>query len=254
MPCVQVKTVAALLMLLSLIDNKDQLATSAEAGVGTVVLEQMLQTISSWSVLKDDASSERQRRQSSQFSGEAPAVQPRADSHEVATTLPFVAAARVLETMLYWYQLSAQKDYVYTWRVQSIRRMLIAGFALSLCSQQRLPKIAQLCEEDPHKTDYESCLSLLSSEQNSVLSWVEQCRTEFDVDTSKRAEISHMVDTTQLLQLSSKLQKCQILSEEWFANTQGNACKLFVELLRECITMQPSSVQCSQAERNASVR
>ena len=259
---VQVKTGAALMMLLSLIDPTDlslqrfKLTRAAEAGLDTVALEQMLQTINSWSAPKADASLERDMSQSSQTSGESPAVQPQADSPEIATTLPFVAAARVLETLVYWHRRSAQEDEYARSRVRFNRELLIAGFALSSCRRKTMQKVAQPHEEDPYKTSYDGRLSPVSSEEERLLSWLEQFRTEFDIDISKRAEVISMVDITpgQLLQLSSKLQKCQMLAEGWFTSTQGNAFKLFVEMLRDCITLQPSPVQHSYAERNALIR
>ena len=249
---VQVKTSAAVMMLLSIIGCKEQLAEAAESGVDTVVLEQMLQTINSWSVLKRDASPE--RSQPSQTSDKAPAAQPQANSCEVATTLPFVAAARVLETLVFWHRRSTQPDEPTRWRVQFNRGMLIACFALSTCSRQTLQKVAQPDEEASHKADYSSCLPQTPSEEGRAFPWVEQCRVHIGVDYTKRAEVIGMVATTQLLQLSIKLQNCQVLAEEWFASTQGNAFKLFVEMFHNSITMQPSSVQHSQAERDAFVR
>lgn len=253
---VQVKTVAALMMLLSLVGRKEQLTEAAEAGVDTVVLEQMLQTINSWSALKDDASLVGDRSQSSQTSGESPAVQLQADSPEIATTLPFVAAARVLETLVYWHSWSLQQDKFAKFCVQFKRDMLIACFALSSCSRKTMQKVAQPHEEDIYKKDYVYRSSPLSSEEGKLFDWLEQCRTEFEIDTSKWAEAISMVDITpgQLLQLSSKLQKCQILSEGWFTSTQGNAFKLLAELFSYIITIQPSPVQLSQAERNALTR
>ena len=252
----QVKTGAALMLLLSLIDNKDHLTRAAEAGVDTVALEQMLQTITSWSAPKDDASLERDMSQSSQTSGESPAVQPQADSPEIAATLPFVAAARVLETLVYWHRRSAQQDEYARQRVRFNRELLIAGFALSSCSRRTMQKVALPHEKDPYKTTYDGRLSQVSSEEERLVSWLDQSGTEFDIDISKRAEVIRMVDVTpgQLLQLSSKLQKCQILAEGWFTSTQGNAFKLFVETLCECITLQPSPIHHAQAETNALVR
>ena len=253
---VQVKTSAVLLMLLLVVGCKYQLAKAAKDGVDTMVLEQMLQTVNSWSVLKDDASPE--RSQSFQTSNEAPDAQPQADSSAVATTLPFVAAARVLDTLVYWHRLSAQQQDFNRQHVRINREMVIACCALSSCSRQNLQKVAQPDEEDPDRTNYERYWldQVLSPEKEvkELLPWLEQCCTELDVDTSKRAEIRSMVDTTQLLQLSSKLQKCQILSEGWYTSTQGNAFKLFVEMLRSCMTTVLSPVQHSKAERNATIR
>ena len=249
---VQVQTGAALLMLLSVIGDKYQLTKAAEDGVDTMVLEQMLQTINSWSVLKDDASPE--RSQSSQTSDEAPDARPQANSSAVAATLPFVAAARVLETLVYWHRLSAQRHDSERQQVRFNREMVIACCALSSCSRQNLQTVAQPHEEDPDKANYKRYWLDLYSEEKQLFSWLGQCSTEFDVDTSNRAEIRSMVDTTQLLQLSSKLQKCQILSEGWFTSTQGNAFKLFVEMLCVRITKEASPVQHSQDERNATIR
>ena len=205
---------------------------------------------------QNDASLERDRSQSSQTSGEGPAVQPQAESPHIATTLPFVAAARVLETLVYWHSWSLQQDMFARSCVQTKRDMLIACFALSSCSRKTMQKVAQPHEEDIYKTNYIYRLSPLSSEEDKLFDWLEQCRTEFDIDTNKRAEGISMVDVTpaQLLQLSSKLQKCQVLSEGWFTSTQGNAFKLLVEMLRYCIKIQPSPFQPSQAERNALIR
>ena len=247
---VQVKTSAVLLMLRLVVGCKSQLAKAAKDGVDTMVLEQMLPTVNSWSMLKDDASLE--RSQSSQTSEEAPDAQPQADSSAVATTLPFVAAARVLETLVYWHRLSAQRHDSERQLVRFNREMVIACFALSSCSRQNLQKVAQPQEEDPDKINYERDIPYFEEEE--LCPWLGQCCTELDVDTSKRAEIRSMVDTTQLLQLGSKLQKCQILSEGWFASTQGNAFKLFVEMLRDCITKDHPPVQHSKHERNATIR
>ena len=258
---VQVKTGAALMMLLSLIGSTDHLTRAAEAGVDTVVFEQMLQTINSWSALKDDASLERDKSQSSQTSGDSPFVRPQADCPEIAATLPFVAAARVLETLVYCHRMSPQQDEYASMHVPFNRAMVIASFALSSCSRKTTQKVEQPHEEDIYKTHYYRPPFPDSSEEDreTIMSWLEQCRTEFAIDTSRRAEVISMVDITpgQLLQLSSKLQKCQILSERWFTRTQGNAFKLFVEMLRDCVTMQPSPdqhLQHSQAETNASIR
>ena len=226
-------------MLLSVMGSEEKLAEAARAGADTVVLEQMLQTIDTWPALSDGSSSSSAGAQPAKSSEQAPAVQPHPIPDRIAASLPFVAAAHLLSTMLYNYRRVAH------------RGTLIACFAMSSCSHNLLQKLPKPDEEDPHRSHYHMLLSQYTGD--NFFGWLKQCRDPFDIDVSSamgyRRSIADITADATLLQLGQGLQRCRSLAEEWFDSTQMDACKTLVMFLVRCLAQQST-----QSEWDASVR
>ena len=87
-------------MLLSVMRNEATLAEAAKAGADTVVLEQILQTLSTWPVLRNDNTPSPAGAQPMNSSEQASAMESGPIPVGIAPSLPFVTAAHLLSTML----------------------------------------------------------------------------------------------------------------------------------------------------------
>ena len=145
-------------MLLSVMGSEEKLAEAAKGGADTIVLEQMLQTLSTWPVLQNDSSSSSAGAQPIDSPEQAPAVQSGPILDRVTSSLPFVAAAHLLSTMVHNYRRLAQGDYHERWCVENSRAIQSACFALSSCSHAPFQELPKPVEEDPHKEHYHMVL------------------------------------------------------------------------------------------------
>ena len=90
---------------------------------------------------------------------------------EVAETLPFLAAAWILETLVYMHRCASDSASFDTGAVLRVRGILIASFTLSACSHRNLQKVAGPVGKDPHKTSYALRLSLIQIRNPFLAGW-----------------------------------------------------------------------------------
>ena len=244
-------------MLPSVMRNEATLAEAAKAGADTVVLEQILQTLSTWPALQHDSRSSPAGAQPAVNSSEqASTVQSSPVPDKIAPSLPFVAAAHLLSTMIYNYRRIAHGDPHERWCAENSRATQIACFALSSCSHAPFRELPKPVEEDPHKEHYHMFFSRITGPSGEkFLDWLQHNCDPFEIDVSSaigyRNSIADITADATALQLGWELQQCQKLAEEWFDSTQNDACKNLVMFLVRFIA---NSKEPTQLEWDASVR
>ena len=240
-------------MLLSVMRDEASLAEAAKAGADTVVLEQILQTLSTWPVLRNGNTSSPAGAQPMNLSEQASAVQSGPIPVEIAPSLPFVAAAHLLSTMAYNYRRIAHGDSHDQLLVEYSRATQIACFALSSCRHAPLQKLPKPVEEDAHKEDYH--MMFFQFAEKKSLDWLQQNCNPFEIHASSaiayQNSIADITTDAAALQLGRELQQCQKLAEDWFDSTQNDACKSLVMFLVRCLT---TSNQSTPAAWDASAR
>ena len=242
-------------MLLSVMSSEEKLAEAAKGGADTIVLEQILHTISTWPALQIDSGSSSTGTQPTDSSEQASAVHLGPIPDKIAASLPLVAAAHLLSTMVYNHRRIAHGDRQERWFVQNSRATQIAFFCLSSCSHAPFRELPKPVEEDPHKEHYHMLPSRwMGPSGETFLDWLQQNRASVEIDVGNAVgyqnSIADITADATVLQLGQDLQQCQKLAEDWFDSTQNEACKSLVIFL----VGRRLAKQSTQSEWDASVR
>ena len=193
-------------MLLSVMGSEEKLAEAAKGGADTIVLEQILHTLSTWPVLQNDSSSPSAGAQPIDSSEQASAVHSGPIPDKIAASLPLVAAAHLLLTMVYNYRRMAHGNRQERWFVENSPATQIACFCLSSCSHEPFRELPKPVEEDRHKEHYHMLPSRwMGPSGERFLDWLQQHRDPFEIDVSNadgyRNSIADITADATVLQL-----------------------------------------------------